>query len=564
MFEDILQKCKRRKWELFFLFIIIAFGIFLRTYHFSDWLLFEIDQSYDTQIVSQAIENGAGDLPLLGPTAGGGRALRLGPAFYYMEYVSAFIFGNTPTGHAMLVLILSILAIPLFFLFIRKYFDTTLSLTLTSLLSMSAYLVLYGRFSWSPNVLPFLILLSFYALLRSVSATELKKDYWFLISVTAITITSQIHFNAFFTIPTIALLFLLYKRPKFKWSTWIIALGIVAIIYSPMILNDMSTHGENIGFFLKKVSKAGGSPLDPFKNFFHKAIVDLQYNASGYFLVNSGIDHISGGRIKGFGFQNDANLPWRIFAIILFLTQIALLVWNIVKEKMQERKDFLVLIFLWGVVPFAYFYSLISGNFQIYPRFYLLIAPVAIILLGLLLEKLPLEKNKRRYTILALIALTFLIPNVLRLYNHFIVLADPKGNTTAVEREDIFPDNSRLTLKEQLAITDYLFEKQKNNHYPVYINTFHEYDPMLWYHLSQRGIQYFSNIDNDSLYSQGNYFLIKYPSNGTRSIAEAFSVIDKKEFGALVVYTLEPNQEKIKALRQSTESRKQLEQTIQI
>lgn len=563
MFERILTTHKTRKWEVILLVVIVAIGIFLRTYHFSDWLLFEIDQSYDTRIVSEAVDNGIGNLPLLGPTAGGGRALRLGPAFYYMEYASATIFGNTPTGHAMLILISSLIAIPLFYLFIRRYFTTSLSLALVTIFSMSVYLVLYGRFSWSPNILPFLILLSLYALLRSVSDREGNRDRWFLVATTAIALTSQIHFNAFFTIPTITVIFLLYKRPKFNWKTWIIAVGIVTLIYSPMILSDISTHGENISFFLKKVSKSGSSPTDPFKNFVRKSIVDLQYTASNYFFVNSGIDHINGGRIKEYGFQNDENLPWRIFAVILFLVELFFLAKNILKEKIKERKDFLVLIFLSIAVPFAYFYSLISSNFQIYPRFFLPLAPVAIILFGILLEKLQSEKNNFRRCLLVLVTIICIIPSMTRLSNHFALLRDPFQSNSA-EREDIFPNDERLTQREQLAIADYIVEKQALNYYPVYINTLHEYEPVFWYHLTKKGVSYSDAIDNTSLYTQGNYFLIKYRNGGLKGIEDTFIITEKKDFGVLSVYTLIPKQENIKMERQSPDTTTELEQTTQI
>lgn len=561
MLELLLKKCRERKWEVFLLVLIIAGGVFLRTYHFSDWLLFEIDQTYDTRIVSNAIENGIGNLPLLGPTAGGGRALRLGPAFYYMEYASALIFGNTPVGHAALVLILSILAIPLFYIFIRKYFDTTLTLALLALFSMSVYLVLYGRFSWSPNVLPFLILFSFYALLRSVSETETKRDFWFLVAIASIAITSQIHFNAFFTVPLIAVLFLFYKRPLFKPRTWLTAIGIVVIIYAPMILSDISTKGENASFFLKKVSK--GNASFSFKDF-RKFTVDLQYTASGYFFVNSGIDRITGGRLKEYGFQNDANLPWRILAIFLFLTQLLLLVWNITKEKMKQKKDFLVLVLLWVLVPFAYFYSLISNNFQIYPRFFLLVAPAAIILFGILLEKLQLQKNSVRRSILIIITIVFILPNAVRLHNHFVQLAEPAKGITPVETEDIFPNDKRLTLREQLTVTEYMLSIQKKNGFPIYLSTYHEYQPAFWYHLSRLGVPYFDKIDFNSLYAQGNYFLIQYPNDGTRGTERAFDIFEKKTFGALSVYTLTPDDGKIKILRQSSNRKEQLDQTIQI
>lgn len=564
MIQRLREFSAKQKWEIGLLCIIIGIGIFFRTYHFSDWLLFEIDQSYDTRIVSSAIGNGIENLPLLGPTAGGGRALRLGPAFYYMEYASAFIFGDTPTGHAMLVLIFSILAIPLFFVFIRRYFDTEISLGLVALFSLSSYLVLYGRFSWSPNVLPFLILLSFYALLRSVSHAEEKRDRWFLLATLAITITSQIHFNTFFTVPAIVILFLLYKRPSFKLKTWIIALGIVLTIYSPMILSDWSTHGENIGFFTKKMSKTSGSPLSLLTNFPKKFMMDLNYTASGYFLVNTGIDHINGKRVTDYGLQKNEHLPWRIFAILFFLTQCIILIWNIFQEKETDRKDFLVLILLWISIPFAYFYSLISSSFQIYPRFFLPLAPASIILFGLLLEKMYLQKTIFRRAIIALMVFALLIPNLLRVHTHFRELTNPK-NRSSIETEDIFPNNNRLTLGEQLEITDYLHEQQSRNSYPIYLSAIHEYEPVFWYHLAKKDVSYSGALDEKHLYTEGNYFLIRFTGEGMgRALSESFTISQKKDFGILTVYTLIPKSKEIGSQRQTRGEKEKLEQTTQI
>lgn len=553
---------KKLKWTSLLLFIILALGIFLRTYHFSDWLLFEIDQTYDTRIVSEAIQNGPESLPLLGPTAGGGRALRLGPAFYYMEYVSALVFGDTPVGHAILVLLSSILAMPIFYLFCRRYFRTSVAITLLALFSGSVFLVLYGRFSWSPNVLPFLILLSFYTLLRSVSSTEPRRDLFFLIATTAIGITSQIHFNAFFTIPTIAVLFLFYKRPRFNWKTWIAAFGIILTLYSPMIMNDVITHGENISLFFKKVSKSGPSGM--FTGISKKFFIDLQYNASGYFFVTSGIDHINGGYLKGhYGFGNANDQPWRLFAITLFLVELILLAISLKKESSHDRRDFLVLISLWIVIPFGYFYSLLSGSFHFYPRFYLLVAPVALILFGILLETLHSEKNRIRHEILLCITILFLVPSMTRIHQHFDILANPDKNTS-IEREDIFPNDARLTLKEQLVVTDFMSAAEKKNGYPIYIDAVHEYKPVFWYHLAKQGIAYTGEIHDDSLYAQGNYFSIKYPGSSSRSADKAFSIVEKKNFGALVAYTLSPDPEHITSLHQPLRDTAKLEQTTQI
>jgi hypothetical protein len=86
------------------LLIITLVGFGLRIYRHSDFLHFELDQSRDAMVISEAIEKGPGELPLLGPRAAG-TMLRLGPAFYYFEYLSALIFGNTPAAMNALNLI---------------------------------------------------------------------------------------------------------------------------------------------------------------------------------------------------------------------------------------------------------------------------------------------------------------------------------------------------------------------------------------------------------------------------------------------------------------------------
>ena len=86
--EKLIKKIKVNKLEIIFIIAIISLGIFLRIFHFSSWLHFEIDQAFDFDLVSPAVSNGPQNLHLLGPNVGGG-LLRLGPAFYYLQYASA-------------------------------------------------------------------------------------------------------------------------------------------------------------------------------------------------------------------------------------------------------------------------------------------------------------------------------------------------------------------------------------------------------------------------------------------------------------------------------------------
>jgi 4-amino-4-deoxy-L-arabinose transferase-like glycosyltransferase len=158
----------RWRWSvIFLLFVIIGFGWFLRAYHFSDWLHFELDQARDARIVDDGLRGDFWDLPLLGPKAGG-TTLRLPPMFYYLEYLSARLFGGTPAGMATLSMLLSVAMLPVFFLLVRRYFSLSLSLSLTFLVAVSEFFVMYGRFAWNPNLLPFFVLFGWYSLLRAV------------------------------------------------------------------------------------------------------------------------------------------------------------------------------------------------------------------------------------------------------------------------------------------------------------------------------------------------------------------------------------------------------------
>jgi hypothetical protein len=551
-----------RKWEFLLLAIIFCVGIFLRVYHFSDWLHFEIDQTYDSNIVSTAVQSGPGNLTLLGPTAGGGRALRLGPAFYYMQYISAEIFGGDPAGQATQVLLLNILSLPLFYLFCRRYFSTFLSIGLSALFSFSLYSIMYSRFSWSPNVLPFLILFSFYALLRAVSQKEKYPTHWFLVSVALVTITSQIHFNAFFSIPTIAVIFTAIKRPRFNWKTWLYSLAIIFLIYSPVIINDLKTNGQNLHYFKAKFTKTGGRISPPLKT----VSQDFLYNAYEYFFIVTGNDQINGIKLTGYGFACKAcyeNLNIKIIILVLFAYSIFSLIFSFFKEKDPEKKNFLLLVSLWFFITFFLYYSL-AGNYRMYPRFFLLISPLAILFVGFIFQYLRPEKNLKRLIFFTLIILFLVIINLQKIFPIFKQLRDvPTGTDFQISMGDVFPQTDRITLAEQLHVVEYIKQKYQENHYPVYLSSKSEYEPVYWYFLERSGIPYYDKINGKKLYAQGNYFDIIL-SNSRPYLNSDFTIKEQIKLGALNIYYLEPKPANIIGQRQAESDRKIPEETNNI
>ena len=175
--------------------LVFVVGIFLRTYNLEDWLFFQGDQARDAFLVSKAVENGPGYLPLLGPKAGG-TFLRLGPIFYYFEYLSASIFGtSTPAVFAYPDLFFSILTLGLMYLFLKELFSKNWALALTLGYSVCYFAIQYSRFAWNPNSLPFFNLLFFYALFKFFNAEQRKwKIVWSVAIGIAYSVASQLHY----------------------------------------------------------------------------------------------------------------------------------------------------------------------------------------------------------------------------------------------------------------------------------------------------------------------------------------------------------------------------------
>jgi len=281
---------------------VFALGIFLRAYNFTPWLHFELDQSRDASLISEAVEKGAGELPLLGPRAAGS-FLRLGPAFYYIEYIFAKIFGDTPQGSALAVLFFSILSIPLFYVFIARYFNKKLSLGLTLLFSVSLFMVTYSRFAWNPNLVPFFALAVSYFLLKAVDKKEKRKNWYLLASAIFLGILIQFHFLALIITPLAIAIFLIIKRPKIKFKFWLASILAIIILNVPMIVNEIKTGGDNAKQFMEVVAKKSTKEKH---TLVEKALENYLEHSLNYWTIISGsqrgelfrVESVNGSNIK--------------------------------------------------------------------------------------------------------------------------------------------------------------------------------------------------------------------------------------------------------------------------
>ncbi|MFC1756486.1 ArnT family glycosyltransferase [Patescibacteria group bacterium] len=536
---------------------ILAVGIFLRGYNFSDWLHFEIDQARDARIISQAVDEGLGNLPLLGPRAAG-TFLRLGPMFYYMEYTSAKIFGGTPPAMAYSILFFSVLTLPLFYFFSRRYFSRNLSLGLMLLLAVSLFMIMYSRFGWNPNTIPFFALLAFYSLLRVVDREENNRKLWVYIFALAIAIVTQLHFLAFIAIPAISVVFLLIKRPNIKFKTWGIALLIIIAFYIPPIINDIKTGGDNMSEFIEAIT---GKPSDEDHTLAEKGIRNLTNHANNYFIILTGNEKTELPKVSQIGSlkfdikcDQDCrnNLILGAIAIIVFISGFFLLIRNLIKEKNVLRKDFLVLTFLWIIIPLG-LYTPIA--FDLSPRFYLVTAPIAFIFLGFIIRFMTgkIYSKKGKLTLLVGMIAIFAASNLYFAKNRFDELEKAPTENVKISTDRILKERGRVTLEQQLMIVDYIKKFYKKNKYPIYHHSDAQYRRSFVYHLEQLG------IDNDGLktgtiYKSGNHFLILRASSDqedrTRKFKEKYDILEIKKFGTMVVYHFGPKPEFVTHIEQ--------------
>ncbi|OGI29689.1 MAG: hypothetical protein A2288_02085 [Candidatus Moranbacteria bacterium RIFOXYA12_FULL_44_15] len=379
------------------LLAIILVGIFLRTYNFHDFLRFNADQSRDAAVINNALE-GKEALPLLGPKAGG-TDFRLGPAFYYFNYASGLVFGGNPDKLAYPDLLFSILAIPLFYVFSRRYFGKNISLAVAFLFAISLFTVRYSRFSWNPNSTPFFTMLFLYALLK-ISDNDSRNRYaWPVVAGAALGIGVQLHSLFLFTIPPLAILFFAFlffkKNPAWKKIGYI---AIIALVFNiPQVISEKKTGMMNTRAFIVGTNTKSGRGKSLAENIALDAACHIQSNAFSVFSLREDGNCLVAKDVKSF-FKNSAkknlkNIPaisTALISIVFSLIGYFLLARYFRKETDSRKRIFLGLII---GLAFIYFLILVPLAEEISMRFFLTVEFIPFLILGFILkfinDKLP-------------------------------------------------------------------------------------------------------------------------------------------------------------------------------
>ncbi len=416
--ENLRNIIRRNKASLIVFAAIFSVGIFLRVYNFNGLLVFGFDQSRDAQLANNIIENHQ-SLPLLGPHAMGTR-FKLGPAYYYFQYLSAVIFGDRPQSLAYPDLLFSIATIPLLFFFLRKYFNKDVSLALAGLWSISFFAVKFSRFAWNPNSLPFFTLLLLYALLEIADSEKGRhKNWWLAVAGIALGVGVQLHTLSLVILPVVAVLFIWskvgLKERRAKYIAIIFAAALLLNV--PQVVSEMKTGGRNTRDFIVGVKEELRNHTDLATNLFADVSCHVQANS---LIVSSYGDNVgcSFGDIfyKQEGGFYYASLLGKIafaFAFSVFGYLALFSFWK--KPPAGKNDDFIRLISMFVAVSFLAFFMVAVGMTD---RYYLVFAFVPIVLLGLIYERF-LKKIRYGKSIFIIMLLVLAVQNAVTLKKYF-------------------------------------------------------------------------------------------------------------------------------------------------
>ena len=381
---------------------ILLLGIFLRTYHFHDWLRMNADQARDASTVSDVVDGG-NPWPLLGPKAGGTN-FRLGPAFYYFEIVAAELFGDYPDRMAYADLFFSMLAIPLLFLLFRKYFDRPTALALTALFACSFYAVKYSRFAWNPNSTPFWTMLLLYALLQVFGSQSRRKYLWSGVAGVAVGVGVQLHTFLLASLPILVIFSfgsLAFKNRRLI-RYFLVVLLVSLCLNIPQFIHEAQTGGENIQAFFGGVR----TKQETSKTYLDKAIHTGEcFTAANIQIVSSAYYDADTCAITDN--KNQATLLVGFLGVLFFLGGLVLSVRAFGRETDTDAKLFLGLITAYMGILFV---LILPVAYEISLRYFLILIFMPFFFLGLwwqfVAEHLKSLKRAVSLTVLAILFVT--------------------------------------------------------------------------------------------------------------------------------------------------------------
>lgn len=517
----------RKNWKYIILIAIVAFAFSIRAYHFSDWLHFEMDQARDAELVVKALDEGPGTLPLLGPRAAG-TFLRLGPVFYYFQYLAAKIFHSAdPAVLAYPDFLFSILAVGLFYFFLRLYFSRFSSLAGTAMFAANFIAIQYSRFAWNPNSIPFWTLVSFYGLIRTLGENKRNRQYWWIaMAIAGWGVASQLHFITFLGIPVIFAIYFLWAKgwKKIHWRGCALAAALILVFLAPMILSDLKTSGDNVKQFTWALRNKPNE---------HSLATNLKVGTKTQ--INYYTTLLT-------SYSSKTGVVSLVFGIGLILAATARIIFLFRGERDEKRKNFLKLIIVWGIISFL---ILIPFAFNIKSRYMLfaIFLPfmLAVFLIEWLVQSEKYEFVKKGAALIVVSAVVIL--NAEATFAWYGGLSRGIDLQPFANRRLDIKQTDGITLGQLKAVADHIYSEWQKNPRKIYLHAKMQYRAPVAFLLESRdkriNVSFISFKDDDR---EAVYFALTTAKNGWVSVPPhyraKFDVLAESRFERLMVFDL--------------------------
>lgn len=211
--------------------------------------MFLSDQGRDAIIVKNIAT--LKHFPAIGASSSVGQVY-LGPFYYYLIAPFLLLFNFDPVGLAYGAAFLSVVGIILSYLIVAKEFDKLTAVFFLLLVSFSFVNIESSRFSWNPNLLPFLSFLTLYFFYQT---TKTNKLIYAILLGAFFSFSTQLHYLAFFLFLPIVLTILTKQLSIVQLLNYLITFFSFLFFSLPLLIFDLRHQFLNTKNFLKLFSQ---------------------------------------------------------------------------------------------------------------------------------------------------------------------------------------------------------------------------------------------------------------------------------------------------------------------
>lgn len=410
-----LQALFKKIYIAYPLLILLLIAVILRFLFFPTNTQFAYDQARDA-ITSQQILKGK--LKIIGPPSTANPNLNHGALFYYIAGPIYYLSYGNPEGISVFLRIYNAFGVLIIFTIASILANKRIGLIAAFLYTISFEQTQYALFLGHPAMAVLTTMLFYLGF--SVLIFQ-KKSWGLVLAAIGFGLSMQFHIGLLFLAPSFFIYPFLFRKqlPKISPKILIASMLGLALTIATFILAEIKYHFRMsyglLSIFSQETARATNR-ISAFQNL--------------NFIINRYIND----NLISFPFHGVGTL---ILGIAFY--------WTIKRKSSRNSGIFLLMWFLWGLIP--YFLS----NSQIY--YYSIGTSASLLILGAFIIDHILRSNK----LLGIVLLIIVLFSNLRLISHY----NPQGSINSITSQD------GMLLTDQKDIIDYTYKKADGQQFAV-------------------------------------------------------------------------------------------------